>query len=217
MTSVLTAVPRQRGEGRGGRSPSAAGSASRSGRPTSTEPTSSSPSRATRSGSGCWPSRTSAQGAIESIIAAREEGGPFRSLDDFCSRIDLRLANRKVLESLARVGALNAFGHPAQVLLGLDDAIAAGARPTQRDRVTGQTSLFDLAPPSRLSLDAPLPNVPEAPLRERLRWEKELLGLYLSDHPMGEVADASAATSPPTRATWATSRSTASASSSAGS
>src|SRR5438093_6868077 len=58
------------------------------------------------------------QGAIESIIAAREEGGPFRSLTDFCTRIDLRLANRKVLEALIKVGALRAFGHPAQLLLG---------------------------------------------------------------------------------------------------
>ena len=83
------------------------------------------------------------QGAIESIIAARDEGGPFRSLTDFCTRIDLRLANRKVLEALAKVGALSAFGHPAQILLGLDDAVAA-AQATQRDRITGQTSLFDL-------------------------------------------------------------------------
>ena len=83
------------------------------------------------------------QGAIESIIAAREEGGPFRSLTDFCTRIDLRLCNRKVLESLVKVGALDAFGHPAQILLGLDDAMAA-AQATQRDRITGQTSLFDL-------------------------------------------------------------------------
>ena len=83
------------------------------------------------------------EGAIESIIAAREEGGEFRSLADFCTRVDLRLTNRKVLESLARVGALNALGHPAQVLLGLDDALAAG-QAAQRDRITGQTSLFDI-------------------------------------------------------------------------
>ena len=79
------------------------------------------------------------EGAIESIIAARESGGEFRSLTDFCSRVDLRLANRKVLESLAKVGALNAFGHPAQLLLGLDDALASGAgdpaRPDHRPDV----------------------------------------------------------------------------------
>jgi DNA polymerase-3 subunit alpha len=129
------------------------------------------------------------EGAIESIIAAREEGGPFRSLTDFCSRIDLRLANRKVLESLARGGAMNAFGHPAQVLAGLDDATAV-AQATQRDRLTGQTSLFDLAvSEDAVSLEKPLPDVTEEPTRVRLRWEKELLGLYLSEHPMGEVAE----------------------------
>ncbi|MFI5227128.1 MAG: DNA polymerase III subunit alpha, partial [Candidatus Limnocylindrales bacterium] len=126
--------------------------------------------------------------AIESIVAARETGGPFRSLADFCTRIDLRLGNRKVLESLARVGALSAFGHPAQVLEGLDDAIAAG-QATQRDLATGQTSLFDVGIDEASLLEKPLPQVAEAPVRERLRWEKELLGIYLSEHPMGEIAD----------------------------
>ena len=128
------------------------------------------------------------QGAIESIIAARDEGGPFRSLTDFCTRIDLRLANRKVLEALAKVGALSAFGHPAQILLGLDDAVAA-AQATQRDRISGQTSLFDLGAADAAAFERPLPTASEAPVRERLRWEKELLGLYLSEHPMGEVAE----------------------------
>ncbi|MBI3746232.1 MAG: DNA polymerase III subunit alpha [Chloroflexi bacterium] len=128
------------------------------------------------------------QGAIESIIAARQADGDFRSLTDFCTRIDLRLGNRKVLESLAKVGALNAFGHPAQILEGLDDATAA-AQATQRDRITGQTSLFDMGATDAAALERPLPATPEAPSRERLRWEKELLGLYLSEHPMGEVAD----------------------------
>jgi DNA polymerase-3 subunit alpha len=128
------------------------------------------------------------QGAIESIISAREEGGAFRSLTDFCTRIDLRLANRKVLEALAKVGALNAFGHPAQILLGLEDAVAA-AQATQRDRVSGQTSLFDLGAAEATAFERPLPTATEVPVRERLRWEKELLGLYLSEHPMGEVAE----------------------------
>ena len=128
------------------------------------------------------------EGAIESIIKAREEGGEFRSLTDFCTRVDLRLANRKVLESLAKVGALNCFGHPAQILLGLDDALAAG-QAAQRDRISGQTSLFDIGGDEAATLERPLPSTPETPVRERLRWEKELLGLYLSDHPMGEVAE----------------------------
>ncbi len=126
-------------------------------------------------------------GAIESIIAAREEGGPFRSFADFCNRIDLRLANKRVLESLIKVGALNAFGHPAQLLLALDDVLAA-AQADQRERASGQISFFDLAAEPG-ALEAPLPAATEVPVRERLRWEKELLGLYLSDHPLGEVAE----------------------------
>jgi hypothetical protein len=132
--------------------------------------------------------RNVGQGAIESIIAARAEG-EFRSLTNFCERIDLRLANKRVVESLARVGALAAFGHPAQILTGLDDAMAAAAA-TQRDRISGQVSLFDMAADDAAILDAPLPRVTEAPTRERLRWEKELLGLYLSDHPLKEIAEA---------------------------
>ena len=128
------------------------------------------------------------QGAIESIIAARDEGGDFRSLTDFCTRIDLRLCNRKVLEALIKVGALSSIGHPAQLLLGLDDAIGS-AQATQRDRVTGQTSLFDLGAADADVFERPLPAATEVPMRERLRWEKELLGLYLSEHPMGEVAE----------------------------
>ena len=128
------------------------------------------------------------EGAIESIIKAREEGGEFRSLTDFGTRIDPRLVNRKVLESLAKVGALNMLGHPAQILLGLDDALAAG-QAAQRDRVSGQTSLFDMAGDESATLERPLAATSETPVRERLRWEKELLGLYLSDHPMGEVAE----------------------------
>ncbi len=126
-------------------------------------------------------------GAIESVVAAREEGGPFRSLVDFCARVDLRLANRRVLESLIKVGALNSLGHPAQLLVALDDALAAG-QAVQRDRLTGQVSMFDSGPDA-LPLERPLPDhISEAPPRERLRWEKELLGLYLSDHPLGELA-----------------------------
>ncbi|HWH24741.1 MAG TPA: DNA polymerase III subunit alpha, partial [Candidatus Limnocylindria bacterium] len=131
-------------------------------------------------------------GAIESIVASREQDGPFRSLADFCTRIDLRLANRRVVESLVRVGALNSLGHPAQLLMALDDALAAG-QAAQRDRLTGQVSLFDTGLDAG-PLERPLPdNVSEAPARERLRWEKELLGLYLSDHPLGELAPAMAA------------------------
>ena len=127
------------------------------------------------------------QGAIESIIAAREADGPFRTFADFCNRIDLRLTNKRVLESLVKVGALGAFGHPGRLLDALDDTLAT-AQADQRERASGQISFFDLAAEPG-TLEAPLPDAPEVPTRERLRWEKELLGLYLSDHPLGEVAE----------------------------
>ena len=127
------------------------------------------------------------EGAIRSIIEAREAGAEFRSLADLCARIDLRLVNRRVLESLIKVDALHALGHPAQLLIGLDDAMAHG-QAVARDRESGQVSLFDMFDGPEASLERPLPVSTEAPSRERLRWEKELLGLYLSDHPLGELA-----------------------------
>jgi DNA polymerase-3 subunit alpha len=127
------------------------------------------------------------EGAIQSIIEARQEGGDFRSLADFCSRVDLRLVNKRVMESLVKVGAMSRFGHAAQLLAALDDAMAAG-QSVQRDRLSGQTSLFDIAAAPE-DLDRPLPQVAEAQSRERLRWEKELLGLYLSEHPLGSLAE----------------------------
>jgi DNA polymerase-3 subunit alpha len=126
------------------------------------------------------------ENAIQSIIDARKEGD-FTSLADFCSRVDLRLVNKRVMECLVKVGAMNRFGHAAQLLEALDDAMAAG-QSAQRDRTSGQTSLFDMGS-SEGGLEKPLPQVPEVLSRERLRWEKELLGLYLSEHPLSSMAE----------------------------
>ncbi|MEZ0240914.1 MAG: OB-fold nucleic acid binding domain-containing protein, partial [Chloroflexota bacterium] len=126
------------------------------------------------------------QGAIESIVAAREAEGPFKSLRDFCERVDLRLVNSRVIEALGWVGALSKFGHPAQILDALP-SILPSAQAVQQQNATGQISAFEM-----LFAEAPdeeLPTVAEAPRRERLRKEKELLGVYLSEHPMGEIAD----------------------------
>ncbi|HEY8552667.1 MAG TPA: OB-fold nucleic acid binding domain-containing protein, partial [Thermaerobacter sp.] len=83
-------------------------------------------------------------GAIESIVAAREAGGPFRSLDDFCRRVDLRQVNRRALESLIKAGAFDCLGHPrARLLAGLDEVMERAQR-WQRERETGQVSLLDL-------------------------------------------------------------------------
>jgi len=143
------------------------------------------------------------EGAIEAIVAGREgrsdvsdEVGPFQSLDDLCRRVDLRTVNKRVLESLIRAGAMRSLGGAGTLLMRLDTALETGARH-QRDVAAGQGTLFDLfaapvEPPQPIGADAEVaPSVldEEIPRRERLRWEKELLGLYLTEHPLGEIAD----------------------------
>ena len=83
------------------------------------------------------------QGAIESIIAARKNGGEFVSLRDFCERVDLRLVNSRVIEALAWVGALSPFGHPIQIVDALPSILPA-AQETQQQRANGQMSAFEL-------------------------------------------------------------------------
>ncbi|MHB8631095.1 MAG: DNA polymerase III subunit alpha [Candidatus Limnocylindria bacterium] len=124
------------------------------------------------------------EGAIENILAARDAGGPFRSLEDLCGRIDLQRNNKRVLESLIKAGACDAFGPRLAQLSRLDAALATGQRE-QKDRLSGQVSLFDLA--IEPGIAAPLSG-PEASRKELLGWEKELLGIYVSDHPLTDIA-----------------------------
>ena len=124
------------------------------------------------------------EGAIENIVAARDAGGPFRSLEDLCGRIDLQRNNKRVLESLIKAGACDAFGPRLAQLTRLDAALATGQREA-KDRLSGQVSLFDLA--AEPGIAAP-PTGPEASRKELLGWEKELLGIYVSDHPLTDVA-----------------------------
>jgi DNA polymerase-3 subunit alpha len=114
-------------------------------------------------------------GAVEQLIKAREEGGPFRDLGEFCRRIDLRQLNKRALESLIKAGALVAFGEPAALLAGLDPAMAQ-AQQQQRARQVGQTTLFDLfgaagAGDAAAEPDFALPATPPAERKQRLAWE----------------------------------------------
>ncbi|MEP6693161.1 MAG: DNA polymerase III subunit alpha [Chloroflexota bacterium] len=128
------------------------------------------------------------EGAVEGIIEARRTGGRFRSLDDFCGRIDLQRCNKRVLESLIKCGALDAFG-PRAVQIGHLDLALATAQREQRDRESGQVGLFDSMGLADEIVAQPLPSGPEAPRRELLGWEKELLGIYLSEHPLQPMAE----------------------------
>ena len=136
------------------------------------------------------------ESAIDSIVRLRQETGAFGSLTDFCARVDLRLLNRRVLESLIKAGAFDGFGDTrAGLLATLDQAMEAGQR-RQRDREEGQTSLFD-APGGASSapgaaggpaLSSP-PAVPEWPAEQLLTYEKDVLGFYISGHPLERYRD----------------------------
>ncbi len=128
-------------------------------------------------------------GAIENIVAARDEGGAFRSLDDLCARIDLQRNNKRVLESLIKAGVCDAFG-PRLAQLDRLDGVLSTAQREQRDRASGQVSLFDLAAGTDLGAAGPVAagTAVEASRKDLLAWEKELLGIYVSDHPLQDIA-----------------------------
>src|SRR5438270_12446444 len=124
------------------------------------------------------------QKAVEFIVQERAANGDFKSLQDLCDRVGgFQDVNRRVLESLVRCGACDALGERNQILMNLDDA-SARADSARRDRESGQTSLFGEEVVSEANLRAAEP----MPDEEKLRAEKELLGLYLSDHPLRRIA-----------------------------
>jgi len=123
------------------------------------------------------------EAAIEAILRVRGEGGPFRTLADFCGRVDLRLVNRRVLESLIKAGAFDSVGSSrAHLLATLDVAMEAGQRQ-QRDREEGQVSLFEFGP-APASGPPEAPTVPEWESDQLLAYEREVLGFYISGHPL---------------------------------
>ena len=132
-------------------------------------------------------------GAIAALLKARQEqeGQRFPNLDGFCDAMDWDRVSRRAVECLAKAGALDDFGDRAVVLARLDTAIDS-ARRRQKASARGQIGLFDLgaAGPSTHSEPSLPMNVRPVDAKENLAWEKELLGLYLSAHPLTEVLDA---------------------------
>jgi DNA polymerase-3 subunit alpha len=121
--------------------------------------------------------------AMRLVVEARKEGGPFKSLDDFADRVDLRLLNRKTLECLIQAGALDDFGaRPA--LLSVVETLISVSGNIHEARDVGQITLFGLIDTTKT---IQIPDAyPPIPHRQLLDWEKELLGTYLSEHPMEE-------------------------------
>ena len=129
------------------------------------------------------------EAAMESILATRKQDGPFKSLEDFCARVDLRLVNRRVLESLIKAGAFDSLGVPrAHLMAGVDTALETGQRQ-QREKAEGQASFFDLLPaPVAAPKAEPIALVAEWDSDQRLEFEKEVLGFYISGHPLARYA-----------------------------
>ncbi|MFH0810162.1 MAG: DNA polymerase III subunit alpha [Pseudomonadota bacterium] len=128
--------------------------------------------------------------AIDSVVEARRERG-FDSLLDFCSRVDLHRVNKRVIESLIKCGAFDTLKQPrARLLAGLD-LVLEKAQREQRDRQEGQANLFGLLAAGGAGRPAGivhLPEVAEWPQQEKLQYEKDALGFYISGHPLAELA-----------------------------
>ena len=128
------------------------------------------------------------RGAVDQIVRERDSNGAFRSLDDFCERMaGVQDINARALDSLVRSGACDTFGERNHLLVTLDKA-RLRAEQARRDRESGQTSLFGLVQEvDQNALDYGLPPATPMSPEERLRHEKELLGVYLSDHPLNRI------------------------------
>jgi DNA polymerase III subunit alpha len=145
------------------------------------------PSRQIRFGLGAV--RGVGSGAVQSILRARDEGGRFTSLFDFLNRIDTRALNKRACEALIAAGALDAFGHRAQLLAGLDAAYSE-VQAREVEEAAGQASLFDGGDTPTERPQPALPTVPEWSEPDRLAREKEALGFFISGHPLDRFRDA---------------------------
>ena len=126
-------------------------------------------------------------GPIDAIVSARKKYGPFRTLEDFAQHVDLRQVNRRALESLIKAGALECLGRRSQVLEAMDRIINLSVQ-SQKASESGQVSLFDYMVGAEGLASISLSDVPEAPPKERFAWEKELLGVYVSKHPLQAIS-----------------------------
>ena len=122
--------------------------------------------------------------AIESIVAGREKKGSYTSIYEFCEQVDLRLLNKRVLESLVKSGAMDSLGRRAQLMAVLDKAMER-AQKTQRDAESGQHGLFGVFQQEEVqAANDKLPNIPDWDEHIRLAAEKEILGFFITGHPL---------------------------------
>jgi DNA polymerase III subunit alpha len=147
--------------------------------------------------------RNVGMGAIESIIASREEKGPFTSLADLCDRVDTRQLNKRAIESLVHCGAFDSINPNRHQTFKDLEIVVDWAQSRAKDRASGQGNIFDLfgatpdgPAPGGLETAPKAATVDEYPAQERLRLEKEVLGFYISDHPLKALRESSRVLAP---------------------
>lgn len=131
--------------------------------------------------------------ALDSIIEERNAKGPFKSIADFCCRVDLRRVNRRVIESLIKAGAFDSLGARRSQLFSVLDQVLEQGQAAQRDRQSGQISIFAAIEPkiktAASHAGVTLPDIPEWPEKERLLFEKDAVGFYITGHPLDNFRD----------------------------
>ena len=133
--------------------------------------------------------RNVGEAAIRSVLEFRAQHGRFRSLFHFCEEVDTRSLNKRVLESLVKSGALDSLGWKRSQCMALIDTAIEYGQKVRRDRESGQKGLFSdfVSGPAAIAEPAP-PAIPEWPAEQRLAFEKETLGFYVSGHPLDRFA-----------------------------
>ena len=124
--------------------------------------------------------------ALDSIIEEREKEGAYKSLEDFCVRVDSRRVNKRVIESLIKAGSFDSLGVRRSQLFAIMDQAMDQAQAAQRDKQSGQISLFGMLPEddNKPNNGIPLPDIPEWDNKKLLAAEKEMVGFYISGHPL---------------------------------
>jgi len=123
------------------------------------------------------------EGAVLEILRARDDGGLFKDIDDFCGRVDLRKVGKRALESLIRVGAFDAL-EARYTLIGSIEQLVAVSTAVHKANEVGQVSMFDSILDDMPSVQINLGSGEEISQKELRQWEKELVGVYISDHPL---------------------------------
>ncbi|MGD0130541.1 MAG: DNA polymerase III subunit alpha [Bryobacteraceae bacterium] len=128
-------------------------------------------------------------GAADAVIEARESGGSFKSLYDLCERVDLTSVNKRILENFTKGGALASLGgNRAQLTAVIENAMESGQR-AWKDRESGQAGLFGMATGEPEHTEHPLPTLPDWTMQQKLSGEKEVLGIFVTGHPLDEYQD----------------------------